>query len=81
VKAPEVTTLAIALPEIDPMKPEAMTAALAGPPRCRPAMAYARSMKKRPAPVVSRKAPNSTKVNTTVAATPSGRPKIPSWPR
>jgi hypothetical protein len=39
VKAPDVTTFAIALPEMDPMKPDATTAALAGPPRCRPAAA------------------------------------------
>ena len=39
VKAPVVTTLAMALPEIEPMPAEAMTAALAGPPRWRPVAA------------------------------------------
>jgi hypothetical protein len=35
-------------------------------------------MKKLPPPVTSKKAPNRTKTKTKVAATPMGRPKMPS---
>jgi len=74
VRLPVVTVLAIAEPEIEPVAAEASTLALAGPPRKRPAAAKARSMKKRPAPLTSRKAPSSTKTNTVPAAMPRGRP-------
>ena len=78
MSAPVVTVFAIAEPEIDPMAAEAMTLALAGPPRNRPAAAKARSMKKRPAPVTSRNAPKRTKMNTVPAAIPSGVPNRPA---
>ncbi len=60
VKAPVETVLAMALPEIDPNSPLAMTATLAGPPILCPTAASGKSMKKRWAPLFSRKAPNST---------------------
>ncbi len=48
VKAPVETVLAIALPETDPKKADAMTATLAGPPVVRPARARGKSMKNLP---------------------------------
>src|SRR5699024_5058316 len=57
VKAPVDTTLAIADPLIEPMKPEAMAATLAGPPRVWPAMASARSLNRVDIPDLARKAP------------------------
>ena len=81
MNAPLVTTLAMALPDTDPIAAEARTAAFAGPPLCLPVTAYARSMKNWPAPVTSRSAPNKMKMKTKDAATPNGIPYIPSWPR
>ena len=78
VSAPVVTVFAMAEPEMEPIAAEAMTLALAGPPRKRPAAAKARSIKKRPAPVTSRNAPNNTNMNTVPAAIPRGVPKIPA---
>jgi hypothetical protein len=57
VKAPVETVLAMALPETDPNKAEAITATLAGPPVVCPAAASGRSMKKRPAPDLCKNAP------------------------
>ena len=78
VSEPVVTVLAIDEPEIVPIKPDASTAAFAGPPRNRPIVANARSIKYRPAPVRSNAAPNSTNRNTNVELTASGMPKTPS---
>ena len=61
VKEPVVTTLATADPDTVPMKPEATTAALAGPPMRWPVKATARSMKNRPAPERIRTAPKMMK--------------------
>ena len=57
VKAPVETVLAIALPETEPKKAEAITATFAGPPVLRPANASGKSMKNLPAPDLCRKAP------------------------
>ncbi len=61
VKAPVETVLAMALPETDPKRAEAMTATLAGPPVDLPAMAMGRSIKNFPAPDLCRKAPKNMK--------------------
>ena len=57
VKAPVDTVLAMAEPDTDPKKPEAMTATLAGPPTLLPAMARGRSMKNLLAPLAFRNEP------------------------
>ncbi len=57
VKAPVETVLAMAEPETEPKKPEAITATLAGPPTLRPARAMGRSRKKREQPEALRKEP------------------------
>jgi hypothetical protein len=59
VNAPVVTVLAIALPEIDPKKPEARTATLAGPPVDLPATAMGRSIMNWPAPDFFRNYPKN----------------------
>ena len=58
VKAPVVTTLAMALPEMVPMMALEITAILAGPPRLAPASEMERSRKISLAPLTSKKAPN-----------------------
>src|SRR3546814_6729473 len=78
VKVPVVTTLAIDEPEIMPVRPEATTPALAGPPRYLPSREKATWMKKPPAPAFSSRVPNSTNMNTTLVDTPSATPKMPS---
>ena len=78
VSAPVVTVLAMADPDTEPSAAEASTAAFAGPPRDRPAAANANWMKNRPPPVVSRRAPKSTKTKTVLLATPIGSPKRPA---
>ena len=70
--------LATALPEIEPKKAEDRLATFAGPPVVRPAIAVENSMKKRPVPSRSAKAPNRTKRKRNVADTLSGMPKMPS---
>ena len=60
VKAPVDTVLAIALPEMEPNRPEAMTDTLAGPPILWPTAASGNSTKKRWAPHFSKNAPNMT---------------------
>ncbi len=57
VKAPVETVLAMAEPDTEPKKPEAMTATLAGPPTLLPARARGRSMKNLLAPEALRKEP------------------------
>ncbi len=61
VKAPVDTVLAMALPDTEPNRAEAMTATLAGPPVDLPARAMGRSMKNLPAPDLCRKAPKKMK--------------------
>ena len=60
VKLPVDTVLAMALPEMDPNRPLAITDTLAGPPTLCPTAASGKSTKKRWAPLASRKAPKMT---------------------
>ena len=60
VMEPVPTVLATALPETDPMMPEAKTAILAGPPVVRPISDRARLMMNSPAPDLIRNAANKT---------------------
>jgi hypothetical protein len=69
---------AIDEPVIIPMKPEATTDTLAGPPRVWPTSEKAMRIRYSPAPVRSSTAPNSTNANTKVADTPTGMPRMPS---
>ena len=78
VSDPVVTVFAIALPEIDPIAADAITLALAGPPRYFPATAKDRSIINLPAPVTCRNAPNNTKLKTAPAAIPIGAPNNPA---
>ena len=64
VNAPVVATLACALPEMLPMRAEATTATLAGPPRYFPARASEKSLKKSLVLDADRKAPNRMNMNT-----------------
>ena len=61
VKLPVDTVLAMALPEMEPKRPLAITDTLAGPPIRWPTAASGKSMKKRCAPLASRNAPKMTK--------------------
>ena len=60
VKAPVDTVLAMALPEMEPNRPLATTETLPGPPILWPTAARGKSIKKRWAPLFSRKAPKIT---------------------
>jgi hypothetical protein len=55
------TVLAMALPEMEPNRPLAMTDTLAGPPILCPTAARGQSMKNFWAPLFSRNAPKRTK--------------------
>ncbi len=77
VTTPVATTLATALPEIEPMSPEPTTATLAGPPRMRPRPNSARSVKNAEPPVALSTWPKKTKTMTIVVATASGEPSTP----
>src|SRR5699024_11463305 len=70
VKAPVVTTLAIAEPLIDPRSPLEMTDTLAGPPDVCPAIARAASLNSCPIPVRLKNAPNKINKKIYVADTP-----------
>src|SRR5665648_1304024 len=72
VKLPVVTTLATELPLIEPIKPLAITATLAGPPVVCPARAIAMSIKNLPIPVLFSTAPKRIKRKTKEADTPKG---------
>ena len=74
MKEPTVTALATDEPLMEPMKPLAMTATLAGPPEDHPANAMAISMKSWARPVRAMKSPKRTKWKTKVATTPRGMP-------
>ena len=74
---PVVVTLAQELPESMPKKALPTTAALAGPPTFEPKAPRARSVKVRPVPVSSMKAPNIRNRTTKEAIVPRGMPKIP----
>jgi hypothetical protein len=78
VMEPIVAVLAMDEPVMVPMKAEATTETLAGPPRVWPTSAKAILIRYSPAPVRSRMAPKSTKAKTKVDDTPSGMPKMPS---
>ena len=80
VKAPVDTVLAMAEPEMVPVRPEAMTATRPGPPMTRPAKARAMAITKSPAPERSRKAPNRINMNTKVEDILAMLPKMPSSP-
>ena len=71
-KAPVVTTLETALPEIEPKSAEPTTEILAAPPRARPVSAMARSVKKLPPPAANRSWPKKTKSSTMIVPTASG---------
>ncbi len=75
---PVVTVLAMEDPEMEPMAPEATTAALAGPPLKRPIVEKERSIRYSPAPIFSKKAPKRTKRKTKVEETRRGTPHRPS---
>ena len=74
---PVATTLATALPEIEPNRNEPSTAILAAPPRNRPIADIAMSVKKLMPPVPLRICPNKTKAITMVVATLIGSPSTP----
>ena len=74
---PVAATLATALPEIEPKSADPTTAILAGPPRKRPMVSMAMSVKKREPPLVLRSWPKSRKAMTMVEATASGTPRMP----
>ena len=80
MNAPVVTVFATELPEMEPIKPDATTAVIAGPLFRLPVSPKARSMKNLPTPVLSRMEPKSMNMNTKVAETPRGIPIIPSRP-
>mgnify|MGYP001502513236 CR=1 FL=1 len=69
---------ATALPEMDPRRPLAQTAILAGPPTVLPSKARATRRMKSPAPDRIRNAPNRTKSATNVEETVAMVPKMPS---
>ena len=77
VTMPVATTLATALPEIEPNRQEPSTAILAAPPRKRPISAIEMSVKNCMPPVLCSTCPNSTKAMTMVVATLIGRPRMP----
>ena len=73
--APVVSTLEITLPDIEPMKPLAKIATLAGPPRRCPTRPSARLLKKTPPPVNCSAAPNRMKPITRLPNARIGMPK------
>ena len=77
VNVPVVATLAMDDPDTIPVRPDASTAALAGPPRKRPSMAKATCTKYSAAPALSSSAPNRTNRKTKSVETPSGTPQMP----
>ncbi len=81
MNAPVVTTLATALPFIDPKNPLETTATLAGPPLLDPAIAIAKSLKNCPIPEDVKNAPKSINKNMYVDDTPIAIPNIPSVDR
>jgi hypothetical protein len=78
VKDPEATTFATEDPEIDPNRAELNTAIFAGPPLHFPVKEVARSIKKLPAPLFSRKAPKIINGKTKVAKVEVITPNIAS---
>ena len=72
--APVVSTLVITLPLIEPIRPEAKIATLAGPPRTWPSRAKARFKKNWPPPVYCKATPNSRKPITKPAKARVGMP-------
>ena len=78
VKVPVETVLAMALPEIEPKSPLAITETFAAPPILCPTAARGKFMKNFCAPDFSKKAPNRTNRITYVARTLAIMPKTPS---
>ena len=72
-----------ALPEIEPNIPEATTAIFAEPPRERPIIAAAKSVKKSEPPDLSKTCPRNIKITTTVNMIIRGVPRraLVSMPR
>ncbi|MEJ2435592.1 MAG: hypothetical protein P8Y53_21500 [Pseudolabrys sp.] len=67
-------TFEVALPEIEPNSAEATTETLAAPPRRRPIVAMARSVKNVPPLVLSRSCPRKMKITTTCTPMVNGVP-------
>src|SRR5699024_352620 len=78
VKDPEATVFATEEPEIMPCRPEAATAAFAGPPVKRPVSRKARSLKSTPMFVWMSTTANSRNRKMKVEETWIGVPKIPA---
>ena len=74
---PLPTVFATEEPEYIPSSAEEITATFAGPPLAQPATEFARSTKKLPIPVFSRKAPKIMKNTINVEQTFKGVPGIP----
>ena len=74
---PVVATLAMAEPLIMPIRAEAMTATLAGPPGERPTSVSAMSLMNWEKPLYLRNAPKSTNTKIYVADTPAPVPRMP----
>ena len=77
VMLPLPTVLATEEPEYIPSKALEITATLAGPPTLAPAMEFARSTKKVPMPVFSRKEPRMMNSTMKDAQTVMGEEKMP----
>ena len=80
VITPVEAVLATAEPEIVPVRPDAMTATMPGPPTSLPATARAMLMTKSPAPDRRRNAPKMMKRNTKVDEIRAMVPNIASSP-
>ena len=74
VNVPVVTTFAMDEPETQPISALLTTAVLAGPPRKRPAIPYAMSIKNLPAPAASSMSPKRTNSMINDALVPSAEP-------
>ena len=81
VTTPTVATLATALPEIMPNRLLATIATFAEPPRNRPMIAIAKSVRNCPPPVRKSTWPKAMKANTMVEMTKVGMPRMPSESR
>jgi len=79
VTDPVDTVLATVDPEIVPVSPEAKTATRPGPPASRPTAARARSTITALPPERTRKAANSTNMNTMVEEMRAIEPNMPAW--
>ena len=80
MKAPLVTTFAIALPDTEPIAAEATTAAFAGPPVIWPKIPKDNRAKNCPPPQDCSNWPKKMKSTTYWAITESGMPNMPVSP-